>query len=150
MADTDADDLAAEKIDYLLEKGFARAFDSLRQLRRHLRQRPVVPDLIVITKTTAEGVKQRIIIDLKRSGVSRSSFEFERVMLPWALDLVWDILDSLVDADTDEIEGEPTHIILDFMDAFFQVPIRPRERRFAVVRHRNRYILFSPPSGWGC
>ena len=138
MVVTDADDLAAEKISDLLEKGFARAFDSLQELRRHLRNKPVVSDLIVVTKISAGGVKKRIIIDLRRSGVSRSSFKSERVMLPRALDLVWDVLDLLADADADEVEGEPTHIILDFMDAFFQVPIRPKERRFAVLRHRGR------------
>ena len=63
-------------------------------------------------------------------------------MFPRALDLVWDLLDLMKYAQDHGIEGEPAHLVLDFSDAFFQIPLAFDDRKIAAVRHRGRLIWF--------
>ena len=88
-------------------------------------------------------MKKRIVVNLKRSGVSRSSRKSQRVLLPRALDLTWDVLEILRYCEEHGIKGEMVTLILDFADGFFQIPLNPGERPFAVIYYRGRYHVFN-------
>ena len=141
-AAADNDDDAAAELDKLPPKNYILAFDSDDDLREYLGEDPVVNELIVITKTSGNRIKKRIIVNVKKSGISRSSRKSERVGLPRALDVVWEALDILKHAKTHHAIGELAHLILDFENAFFQIPLNPEERKYAVIRFRGRFYVF--------
>ena len=61
----------------------------------------VLSKIEVITKERAGKVKKRIVLNTKKSRVAESSSKIERVVLPRALDSVWDLLDLMAEAGID-------------------------------------------------
>ena len=98
---------------------------------------PVLNKFACVMKARLDGtVKRRIIMDSKRSLVTEASRKSYRAVLPRATDLVHDILDLMATADSPE---DLDILVLDAKDAFWQVPLHPKERRFycAVLRRPN-------------
>ena len=80
--------------------------------------------------------------------MSSASRKSERVLLPRTLDPVWDLLDLLHQKakakDAKLIDKVKVLIVvIDFSDAFFQIPLGFIERRFAVVQFRGKYYVFT-------
>ena len=75
-------------------------------------------------------IKKRLVLDAKESGVSGASTKAENVVLPRALDLILDVLEIM--AKNPEVDHSDLleFFIIDFRDAFWQIPIRPEERKF--------------------
>ena len=138
----DQDEDVAAEMDRLLGKNYVFAFENRAELRQYLGEDPVVSELIIITKTSGGITKKRMLVNLKKSGVSRSSRKSERVGLPRALDVIWEALDLLKAAKQNETSGELTQLILDFENAVFQVPLLPTERKYAVIRFRGKFWVF--------
>ena len=80
----------------------------------------------VIAKIRAGVEKLRLIHDLRRSGVNQRVKCKERLVLPRISDLMQDILDVIELAGPEGGEC----MILDFADAFRQLPVAENERRF--------------------
>ena len=98
----------------------------------------MISDLIVITKSRGGNTKKRIILNLKASGISGASSNTERVILPTSSDVAWglaELLDKLRDGD------DITIAVLDFKDAFFQVPVLDSERPSLVTCMRGEFSL---------
>ena len=53
---------------------------------------------------------------------------------------MWDLLDLL--SKELEPEDEVEFFVIDFKDAFWQVPLRPEERRFFTARLREEWYIF--------
>ncbi len=107
----------------------------------------------VIAKVKNGALKLRLIHDLKRSGVnSQVSFK-ERIILPRLSDIVDDIL-ALLEYSND---GTWDQMVLDFRDAFKQLPVHPSEQRFLGGAALGGYFIYkvvlfgikSGPLVWG-
>ena len=103
------------------------AFGSLEELRECLQAEPVSNKIGIITK----GVKKRMILDPKVVGTKSCSAKYERVLLPRLLDAILQamILKSKC-LPTEDMEW----FVVDFSDAFWQMPLHPEERRFFCAR----------------
>jgi hypothetical protein len=109
----------------------------------------------VLVKEAKDGtLKVRLIHDLRRSGVNARIKVRERLVLPRIADLVEAILDAL------ERGGPGTEMELfagDFRDAFKQLRVGPRERKYLTGRGLGGWfsyltVLFGAGSGpllWG-
>ena len=94
---------------------------------------------MVVTKERNEKVKQRVILNLKRSKVSSSSASAERVVLPRTLDNAWGLMDFM--AERKSKGGDIDIVIIDFKDAFWHLPVL-EEEPFLVGKCRGSYFLF--------
>ena len=88
-----------------------------------------VSDLCIVAKTENGITKKRMILDLKASGVSKRTKKTHRVVLPRLSDLVQDVL-SLLSTKTPEQGFEV--FVLDFTDAFWQIPLTSEERKHFI------------------
>ena len=96
----------------------------------------------VITKERAGKTKRRIVLNTKKFKVAASSRKTERIVLPRALDAVWDLLDLMIQ---EGIEIDPDmfeQFLIDFTDAFWQMPNCPNERKFFVAQFCGAYFVF--------
>ena len=84
-------------------------------------------------------MKKRIILDLKQSKVTAGTYKQWRVILPRLVDLVSDTLDLSCNLGPEE---EVEYLILDFVDAFWNVPLSFRERRFFVGKVKDRFYVY--------
>ena len=95
-------------------------------------------------RTTGKKTKRRIILDVKESGVSRKTRQTHRVILPRAGDAIRDGLlscDVLLEAGED---GTPPfeYLVLDFVDAFWNIPLTFQERRFFVGKGDGEFLVY--------
>ncbi len=138
-ASPDDEDFAQTMFRDYEAKGYVRGFDSADELATFLGEEPVLSRVHVLTKERLGKTKRRLILDCKRSGLTDASRKAERALLPRAVDVVDDIMSLECDAD----EGEGVQLlVLDFSDAFWQIPLHPTERRFFTARVRNRWYAF--------
>jgi hypothetical protein len=100
----------------------------------------LVPSRIgVIVKVVKERVKARLIHDLRRSGVNAKITMKERIVLPRLEDVrlgLLALLQALVPGE------EITLLTLDFRDAFKQLKVDPRERRFLAGFADGRWFIY--------
>ncbi len=75
----------------------------------------MVSPFLVVTKQRHGQTKHRLVLDLKRSGVSALTRATHRAILPRATDVVTDVLELLA---MTEAAGEVDIAALDFADAF--------------------------------
>ena len=82
----------------------------------------------IITKERAGKVKRRMILDACASSIKECSQKGQRVVLPELLDAIMQALAllSLCEHTTEESEL----FALDFVEAFWQVPLHPEECKF--------------------
>ncbi len=89
------DAVALPLVEELVARGFLQRFVSLAECQEYLGAPPVVSPFLVVTKTRHGQTKHRLVLDLKRSGVSALTRATHRVILPRATGAVTDVLDSL-------------------------------------------------------
>eukprot|EP00971_Amphidinium_carterae_P197343 3917092-Amphidinium_carterae.1 len=63
----------------------------------------------------------------------------ERVLLPRIVDVVSDAMLMLRDLPA---HAEPEMLVMDFADAFWHLPVHPRERKFLSTKVADRYFIF--------
>jgi hypothetical protein len=138
-------------------KGYMTKCDTLQQVRALLGGRdPVLSKIGQIVKTRKGRTKRRMILDIKESGVGRATRKTYRVVLPRVTDAVRDGLESLSEVLPDDDETLE-YLVLDFVDAFWQIPLAQLEKRYFVGQHRNCYYVFNRtaqgsrngPFAWG-
>ena len=84
-----------------------------------------------------------MIVSLKRSGVSAASRKTERVLLPRTMGSVEDLIELLINkvaAQDNALRIES--LVIDFADAFWQIPLGELERRFTVFEFDGSYYVF--------
>ena len=122
-----------------IDKGYLAAFDDLASCERYLGAKPVLSKIGCITRQRMGKIKRRLIVDSKRSGVSRAAGLGFRSVLPRMLDLVFESLEMMADLPADE---DIEFLVLDFIDAFWLLPLSPKERRYFVAMLRGRYLVW--------
>ena len=103
------------------------AFDTHEELAKFVGGKPVLNKPRLIVETRNDIVKARMIFDTTESGVKWITAKTQRVILPRLLDAVlWMLfLHSLISSAMEEAVSA---FVLDFSDAFWQIPIHDDER----------------------
>ena len=122
--------------------------DTYDEVVRYLGAKPVLSKLCVIAKEKLGKVSKRIVLDANESKVSRASRRGERVVLPRALDAVFDALQVMKQWSGRAARGAASRVqenveflVLDFEKAFWNVPLWAGERRYFVVKYRGRFYV---------
>jgi hypothetical protein len=124
-------------------KGHIEAFDSMEDLRARVCGDPVLSKLGLIIKTRNGKTKARMILDTKASGIKYVTGKSQRVILPRLFDAVLRLLGLMSSAQ--KVGGEVSAFVLDFSDAFWQIPIAEDELRFfcvtALINSIRKYMV---------
>jgi hypothetical protein len=135
--ESDAD--VAVEVQRLEDKGFVAAYSCLAEAEKALGIKIVLSKIGAIKRMRNGIMKLRMVVDSKKSGVSRATRKYERTQLPRALDVVYDSLLLLRELGPHE---EIEYLIADFRDAFFILPNKEDERHFFAVEFRGRVLVF--------
>ena len=127
--DNQVDQEALAEIERFTAEGWLEKFDKKEDAEKALGGPIVVSPFHVIIKNKNGKVKRRLILDLKRSGISARTRHTHRVVLPRISDAVQDALKLIACAAPEE---HTEFFILDFQNAFWNIPLHPLERRFFV------------------
>jgi hypothetical protein len=103
----------------------------MNELRQRVGGDPVLSKLGLIVKVRNGKAKPRMILDTKASGIKYVTGKSQRVTLPRLFDAVLRLL-CLLSLVTTSDEGVSA-FVLDFSDAFWQIPIAEDELRFFCV-----------------
>jgi hypothetical protein len=127
-----------------IAKGHIAAFNNIDELHRYVKGDPVLSKLGLILKTRNNITKARMILDTKASGIKYVTGKSQRVILPRLFDAVLRMLCLL--SLTDTSGGSLSAFVLDFSDAFWQIPIAADELRFfcatSVIKGVRKYMSF--------
>ena len=144
-AGVENDEAAIEEIAKHLKAGHLKAYDSVAELAAALGEDPILSKIEVITRTRAGRTKKRVILDTRESLLRWASAKGQRVLLPRLLDAIMCILELLASPCADE-DFAVSAFVLDFAEAFWQVPLHPRERRFfcgkLTIDGREKFFTF--------
>ena len=143
-AGVDEDGTAEKEVAEHLKRNHLKAFSSLDELRSYLNgAEPILNKIGLIVKTRNGIRKVRMILDTKVSGLKACSLKSQRVVLPRLLDAIVQAMHGY--AACSEGEGMDW-FVLDFSDAFWQVPLEPEERRFfccqVTLDGKLYYVVF--------
>ena len=140
------DSEALETLESYHRKGYLSRYDSLEELEAELGDKPVLSKLACLKKLkynpdTGQYIsKSRIILDCRRSGVSLTSVRTHKSVLPRITDAVNSAL-TLMDRATED--QRVTMFIADIVDAFWLIPLHPKERKFFCAKLRGKFYLFT-------
>ena len=121
----------------------SRATVSIQQSSRvqGRRGRTTTAEQIRSSNTCEEWqVKRRIILDCKQSGLSAKTRRRYKIVLPKSTDAVRDAL-ILLSARLPPEEAEI--FVLDFTNAFWNVPLHSKERKWFVGRVRGKWLVYN-------
>ena len=135
--DDDKQSLAIAEFNTFVEKGFVLVFDRFDDVTSYLGCEPVLSMVRVISKERGGKLKHRVVFDAKASGVSAASSNVESVQLPRLLDVIFDTLEVLNEHDA----SSASYFILDFEDAFWQIPMMHCEQRFFTTYLGGKYYV---------
>eukprot|EP00971_Amphidinium_carterae_P333785 6468714-Amphidinium_carterae.1 len=130
----------------------------MEQVRQLVAGEPVPSRLALLSKEQKlpSGqiiTKRRLIMDCRRSGVNTKAQQNQRIVLPNCRDLVRDGVALARNAKEESAPGELEGLVIDVKDAFYQVPLAPCERKYAVAAFTNAagecyyYVFLRLPMG---
>ena len=134
------DDESVNEVLKYRDKGYLLEFNSQEELRAYLGAEPIVSKFAVLWKWRDGAWKKRVILDLKASSVTACTRATHRVVLPRVSDAVQDVLELL----WDQAPGEGIEwAVLDFTDAFWNIPLAFSERKHFVGMARGKFYVFA-------
>ena len=122
-----------------------KSTSAFEETESFLKGKPVLSKLGCIKKdkynsdTKTWTRKSRIILDCKRSNVSKVATRKHKSVLPRVSDAIQSTLQMMSDRKPEELV---TFLIADVEDAFWLVPLHVLERRYFVARLRGAYYVF--------
>ena len=121
---------------------YTARFDTWEETVAFCGDTPILSKFGNIEKIRNGKKKTRVVLDQKRSGISKAAKRFERAALPKVLDVVFEALD-LCDCDSarDICDSILEFFVCDVKDAFFVMPNHPKERKYFVYRFRGKYYV---------
>jgi hypothetical protein len=140
----DEDGTAEKEVAEHLRKQHLKAFGTLDELRLFLNgAEPILNKIGLIIKTRNGVRKVRMILDTKVSGLKSCSLKSQRVILPRLLDAIVQGMHGYAACSGDE---GMDWFVLDYSEAFWQVPLEPEERRFfccqVTIEGKMHYVVF--------
>ena len=138
-----ADDirLIRSEVTEMTDKGWMRQFKSASEVESFVGGKFVVSKLFVQVQVKGDTVKNRVLMDCKRSLVSASSQKGERVFLPRTVDCIFDTLEVMRHSPGGPSGKDTEFLVLDIADAFWSIPLHPDERRYFVCHVDNTYYV---------
>ena len=138
------DGTAEEEVKTHLQKKHLRAFDTVEELQAFLGgAAPILSKIGLIIKTKGNVRKVRMILDTKESNLKSCSAKSQRVLLPRLLDA---IVQGMHVYSHCTIGEAMDWFVLDFSEAFWQMPLEPSERRYfccrLVIDGCTKFIVF--------
>ena len=131
-AGVEGDEQAKADILAHVNKGHMKAFESVAELSEFLDGAlPVLNKIGIISKQRMGKIKKRIILDTKASFVKQCSAKHQRVILPRILDA---IMQATKRHSTCTEDQSMEWFVLDFTEAFWQMPLSPQERRYYCAK----------------
>ena len=129
-----------------LAKGHLAAFDTYAELQEFVDcPEPILNKLGLLVETRNGITKARMILDTKQSGVKRITSQAQRVLLPRLFDAILQGL-LVLPRITSGSDSSVSAFVLDFSDAFWQIPIAPSEQQFfcatGFIEGRRKWIAF--------
>ena len=122
-----------------LAKGHIMAFNTYQELCDFVGSaNPILNKLGLIVKTRNGITKARMILDTKQSGVKLITSQGQRVTLPRLFDAILQLLFLQAVMTTDADSESVTAFVLDFSDAFWQIPISPAEQTKNLCQRAHR------------
>ena len=148
-ASFDHDSAAHAEVRKFIDAGYLHVCDDLPALRDYLKADPVISRFAVRVKEKHGRIKRRIILDLRQSAVSRCTRKTHRVVLPRGSDAVRDALLRLA-ARRERLAGgcpacDMEYCVFDFVDAFWNIPLRPSERRHFAGIAEGGFLVYLRP-----
>jgi len=141
----DHDQDAYEQLENYVAKGYVYKFASVAEAEMFVGGKLVLSDLVIIEKQKPDGkLKRRVILNCLSSGVSKSSMKTEKAVLPRVMDVVFDTLEICAEeprCEPDE-DVDVEFWVADIVDAYWNVPIEPKERRFFCCKLRGHIYIF--------
>ena len=124
----------------LVKAGFVKKVRSLEAAKQCLHGHTPVTSKLALITTEKEGVlKHRLILDCRVSGANDAARRCERILLPKA----WDIVASTMELKKKATRGEVIELmVLDFADAFYMLPLLPREKKYFVAHFQGEFYLW--------
>lgn len=142
----DDDEVMATFADFV-KRGFLKEFETLDDCVAFLDgEKPILNKFACLSKWRWDadvGIwkeKKRVIMDSKRSGVKGASHRKYKSVLPRTTDAVGSLLAALSDCRGTERTAE--QFVIDATDAFWELGLRPEERRFFVGMLRGKYLVY--------
>ena len=136
-------EITAQELQQHLDKGHIAAFDTEEELVAHVGEGHVLNKLGLIVKTRNGITKARMILDTKESGVKYITSQFQRVTLPRLFEAILALL-VVASCATDAINVEA--FVLDFSDAYWQIPINTDEQKYfcatGLIGGKRKYFTF--------
>ena len=111
-ASVEEDDYAFSVLDRPCAAGFIKKFATLVLCTEFLGCTPILSKFGLVIKRKPSGIKRRVVLDAKESGVTQCARKNQRIILPHVLDVVFDAL--TLGSDGSPIEA----LVLDVSDAF--------------------------------
>eukprot|EP00435_Cladocopium_sp_Y103_P074415 s25_g48.t1 len=139
----ETDDEAFDTLEGYHQKGFLHKFSKLEDVKKYVGGDPVLSKLGCIKKaklnmdTGETNYKTRIILDCKRSMISKVARRTHKAVLPGVSDAVHSILLSMSSGQS------VTLLVADVTDAFWLIPLHVKERKFFVAKLRGQYYVFT-------
>ena len=101
----------------------------------------------MLTKVKDGILKRRLILDTKESVLKKSCRKNQRSILPRLLDVILQALAVMATLGVNvTYEDLVEFFVLDFSDAFWQIPLSPKERKFFAammsIKGIKRFLLF--------
>ena len=127
-----------------LALGHLAASDTYDELKAYVGGCLFLSKLGLIIKARNGVEKARMILDAKESGIKHVTAKSQRVILPPLFDAVLRMLKMKALAET---QGKDvSQFVLDYSDAFWQIPICPDELQFfcatAIIDGKRQYLVF--------
>jgi len=136
----------------LVSKRYLHQCDSLEECQAFLGgQLPILNKFACIIKhkwvedKRLWKVKRRIIMDSKRSGVKDASVLKYKSVLPRITDAIGSLMGKLDAASKkDQVSGDVQveQFVIDATDAFWELGLRPEERRFFVGKLGDKFLVY--------
>ena len=137
------------ELDRLVECGRATKVTSWSEVVQQVGEGAKLTKLACIIKQKEGAEKVRLVVDMRRSGINGLMMLRERVILPRVSDVAESVHALfLKNGRSDDME----FFISDFKDAFYTLPRRLSERKYAVVKgHQSTFYLINVVSfGFAC
>ena len=135
-ASVEDDPAAEDEVKKLADSPYVDVYEDYASLLKWCTSEPIISKLKMVTKHANNKIKRRLIMDCLVSGVNGQSLQKERILLPRIADLIFDVLALMEQCVDDEVIH---FMVLDFIDAFFRMPLNPDERHLYVVEFEGRF-----------
>ena len=128
--------------------GYFKRCRTLKQVRAFLGRAPVLTKVGAVKKvkinpvTKAEKIKTRIIVDSKEAGTSRAARRTHKSNLPQAAASIKGFLGLMKNSDYHPRDAGVEFLVVDFTDAFWNIPLHHDERPYFVIKYRGAYLIF--------